>query len=387
MEDEKAAAYYDELTRKGGGAARFKQGLGFSTTMTTAYDEPPSRGSALPSSSSSFLGNFVKASNATKLNDLQKQAQLQSIQTKLKKKEPTSIETLSATERERDKDSDGDRNSRRRSRGRDRERETHSRSSRNRNRTGEREMYRERRRGSRSRSLSGEEAGRSGGLYRTRSIERESDKERRGRRRRSNSRSFCVEEKHGRERGRDRNRSLSPRGWKSEKGKGDGGRRGKMGKKERDGAFYYARLIEGYDKMTSAERVKAKMKLQLTETAQKDATIGSGSGWERFEFDKDASLDDEEIEAADDDVALVKHIGQSFRFSNVKAKWEEEIKAAHDQAMFGAPAIRLSLAPESEHQSKEEKREIDDDDPSTCLISDKVLAKQQGSWRDRARRS
>ena len=30
--------------------------------------------------------------------------------------------------------------------------------------------------------------------------------------------------------------------------------------------------------------------------AKKDATNGIGSGWERFDFDKDAPLDDEEIE-------------------------------------------------------------------------------------------
>uniref|UniRef100_A0A3Q7J732 Uncharacterized protein n=1 Tax=Solanum lycopersicum TaxID=4081 RepID=A0A3Q7J732_SOLLC len=44
MEEEKAAAYYDELTRKGEGAARFKQGLGFSSTSNDAV---PIRGSAL----------------------------------------------------------------------------------------------------------------------------------------------------------------------------------------------------------------------------------------------------------------------------------------------------------------------------------------------------
>ena len=30
--------------------------------------------------------------------------------------------------------------------------------------------------------------------------------------------------------------------------------------------------------------------------AKKDATNGKGPGWERFDFDKDAPLDDEEIE-------------------------------------------------------------------------------------------
>ncbi|KAJ0902714.1 hypothetical protein HanPSC8_Chr08g0340351 [Helianthus annuus] len=57
------------------------------------------------------------------------------------------------------------------------------------------------------------------------------------------------------------------------------------------------------------------MKLQLSST---DEANGMGSGWERFNFDKDAPLDDEEIEAAEDDGALVKHIGQTFHFSGVE---------------------------------------------------------------------
>ncbi|GMP33617.1 hypothetical protein CsSME_00006857 [Camellia sinensis var. sinensis] len=66
MEEEKAAEYYNELVRKGEGAARFKQGLGFSST-TTKHNVVPARGSALPSSSaSSFLSSFVKASSPTK---------------------------------------------------------------------------------------------------------------------------------------------------------------------------------------------------------------------------------------------------------------------------------------------------------------------------------
>ncbi|XLR57920.1 hypothetical protein HN51_012281, partial [Arachis hypogaea] len=38
-----------------------------------------------------------------------------------------------------------------------------------------------------------------------------------------------------------------------------------------------------------------------------------GKGWKRFEFDKDAPLEDEKIEVAEDDASLVKQIGQSFR--------------------------------------------------------------------------
>lgn len=33
--------------------------------------------------------------------------------------------------------------------------------------------------------------------------------------------------------------------------------------------------------------------------AKKDATIGTGVGWERFDFDKDAPVDDEEVEGQD----------------------------------------------------------------------------------------
>jgi hypothetical protein len=36
--------------------------------------------------------------------------------------------------------------------------------------------------------------------------------------------------------------------------------------------------------------------MSLLYAAEKDETKGMGSGWERFEFDKDAPLDDEEIE-------------------------------------------------------------------------------------------
>ncbi|KAF7123558.1 hypothetical protein RHSIM_Rhsim12G0161000 [Rhododendron simsii] len=135
---------------------------------------------------------------------------------------------------------------------------------------------------------------------------------------------------------------------------------------------------------SAAERVKAKMKLQLSETAKKDAT--KGSGWERFEFDKDAPLDDEEIEAVEDDTALVKRIGQSFRFSAVETRREEHIKAAHDEAMFGASSIPPSVTTEDEIDQENKKDECSESAPATSLLSDTIIAKQQGSWRDRARK-
>ncbi|KAL5544332.1 hypothetical protein UlMin_008116 [Ulmus minor] len=334
MEEEKAAAYYDELTRRGEGAARFKQGLGFSGASNSG-NSPPARGSALVSSSSSFLSSFVKASSPSKTSEFEKQAQIESIQNKLKKK--------------KDKTSPRREEEERRPRVSQRERERNSRRRRSRSR--------ERRRRSRSRS--------------------DSDGYRR---RRGRSRSLSPRDRRA---GR-RSRSSSPRGRISEKGRGDLGKASK-GRKERNGDIDYSRLIENYDKMTPAERVKAKMKLQLADTAENDAKKGIGSGWERFEFDKDAPLDDEEIEVAEDDAALVNHIGKTFRFSALEGRKEERIKAAHDEAMFGASASLPSTTTDDEVEVETEKKDSNESEMTTTLLSDKVLAKQQGSWRDRAR--
>jgi hypothetical protein len=154
--------------------------------------------------------------------------------------------------------------------------------------------------------------------------------------------------------------------------------------KAKDSGTDYAKLIEGYNKMTPAEKVKAKLKLQLSETAKKDATNGMDSGWERFDFDKDAPLDDEEIEAAEDDVELVKHIGQSFRLNAVKARKEDEIKAAHDEAMFGASSVLPSANTDSAREEDDfQNMPSAETIPATNLISNQVLAMQKGSWRDR----
>lgn len=320
MEESKAAAYYDELTRKGEGAARFKQGLGYSSTTTNKDSSAfPTRGSAL---SSSLQSSFVRASSPSNTSEFEKQAQLETIQNKLKKK-PTPNTSERSEERSsrvsRDSHRDKDRISRRRSRDRDRDR--------GRDRDRDRDRNRDR------------------------------DRDRRSRRR-SRSRSVSDDERKR--------------------------RRDKIGK-ERNGEIDFAKLIDGYDKMSAAERVKAKMKLQLSETAKKDAT--KGSGWERFEFEKDAPLDDEEIEAVEDDVALVKHIGQSFRYSAVETRREEQIKSAHDEAMFGASSIPRSVTTEDDIEQENINIESNEKSaPATSLLSDTVIAKQQGSWRDRARK-
>ncbi|KMT10483.1 hypothetical protein BVRB_5g116070 [Beta vulgaris subsp. vulgaris] len=386
MEEDKAAAYYDELTRKGSGAARFKQGLGFSSAETS--DEPPLKGSALPSSSS-FLSNFVKASGPTKEIVEDKKTQIENIQNKLKKRGPTSsIDTPSEETRVRD---------RRRSRSRERDRDR----GKEKDRRKEKDLRRERSR-SRSRSREGRRRKSGGGSdeererlrRRYRSSSREGRKERGGerRRRRSRSRSYSDgERRRGRDKGRSR--SVSPRDRRrSERGReGGGGKERRVMKKEGNGAADYAKLIDGYDKMTPAERVKAKMKLQLSQTAEKDTKMGTGSQWERFDFNKDAPLDDKEVEAADDDAALLKHIGKTFRFTSLETKREDEVKNAHDEAMFGVPAPQPdpSSASESEEErgNENENKETNDDDRASSFMNEKILLKQQGSWRDRARRN
>ncbi|KAG8379077.1 hypothetical protein BUALT_Bualt07G0050700 [Buddleja alternifolia] len=346
MEDEKLAAYYDELTRKGGGAARFKQGLGFSSA---ASDAVPSRGSALPAaSSSSFLSSFVRASSPSKTSEFEKQAQLQSIQNKLslkpkettRNRSPNRSSSRRSRSRSPSRDINRDKHGRRRSRSRDRY------SRRNRSRSRERRSRR------RSRSRSREDEPRR--KYRSRSRSRENDRER--------SR-------------REKIRERSRRHGSSEKVRSGGG-------------IDFANSIQGYDNMTPAERVKAKMKLQLSETAENDGAIGKGSGWERFDFNKDAPLDDEEeIEAAEDDATLVKNMGQSFRFSAVEARKEERIKATHDEAIFGG-----SSYPPPAETDDEEETHIEEKSESAPLVfinylSVQVLTMKQGSWRDRARKA
>ncbi|KAL4566570.1 hypothetical protein LXL04_030688 [Taraxacum kok-saghyz] len=352
MEEEKAAAYYDELTRKGGGAARFKQGLGFSSSSSSVtggsnqIDAIPARGSAIPSSSS-FLSSFVKASSPSNSSEVQKQAQIESIQNKLKKKANSSSSSrVSNDHHSRGRESDKHSSRRRRSRSRSRSRDDDDERSRNRrsNRSSSRDRY----------------------------GKGETDR-------------YTDREKERRRRSRSRSRSVSPRHRRSEKSRVDDDDDRKV-RKEKTGRIDHAKLIKGYDKMSPAERVKAKMKLQLSATAKQDEAKGMGSGWERFNFDKDAPLDDEEIEAAEDDGDLVKHINQTFRFSAVEARREEKIKATHDEAIFGTS----SLAPPVDTDSEPEGNDLSNGSPETApaasLISDQVRSLQQGSWRDRIRK-
>ncbi|KAI3840276.1 hypothetical protein MKX03_015933, partial [Papaver bracteatum] len=373
MEEDRAAAYYEELTRKGEGAARFKQGLGFSSKSSDTSN--PSKGSAHPSSTSSFLSSFVKASSPSKSTEVsQKRIELENVQNKLKKKKNEKSESLSRVSEKRSSSIERNGDPRRRSRSRERsgnnDRERKSERRRRRSRSSEEEDERRRRSGRENRSR--RRSSRSLSPGNRRPEKRRDDRENRYRR---------------------RSRSLSPGSRRLEKGRDDRRDSGREGKrvKERNGAVDYAKLIKGYAEMTPAERVKAKMKLQLAQTVEKDTSKGMGAGWERFEFNKDAPLDEgEEMEAAEDEANLVKKAGQTFRFSAIKSRREEQIKAAHDDAMFGVPTAEASTSlaelEEKELIVEDSKKESSESCLGANIISEKVLAKQTGSWRDRARK-
>ncbi|XP_020992618.1 uncharacterized protein LOC107480183 [Arachis duranensis] len=86
-------------------------------------------------------------------------------------------------------------------------------------------------------------------------------------------------------------------------------------------------------------------------------------------IDKDAPLEDEEIEVAEDDASLVKQIGQSFQYSKIEARREEQIQAAHDKAMFGASALPPPTSTDSELERENEK-EVDKKAVVTSLLSE-----------------
>lgn len=145
--------------------------------------------------------------------------------------------------------------------------------------------------------------------------------------------------------------------------------------------------------MTPAERVKAKMKLQLSETAAKDSTLGTATvGWERFQFNKDAPLDEDnnDVEVANDDASLVKNIGKSFRLSAVESKRKVIVRDAHEEAIFGVPTCSFidteADRNKVETNNEDEKAEDVEAKLSSSLASDKVLAMQKGSWRERAQK-
>ncbi|XP_057815614.2 uncharacterized protein LOC131029200 isoform X2 [Cryptomeria japonica] len=458
MEEDKAVAYYDELARKGGGAARFKQGLGFSSHSS---QEPPSKGNT-----PSALSNFVKAASPSRAEAIGKEIQIENIREKLKRRGENVLEQhkgrdgaksqhsrqegRSFESRERDRsrslspkrinekshERDGkhsrhrdyrsrspyDKHRRHRSRSGGRSskhsskrscRRSYSRSNRNRSTSSDRSRnhHRHRRASHQSSSTSSSSQSHNNNYRRKKRRERSisfSCSEDEGRsppyysrkRGRGRSRSPASRRDYSKERTRKLDKSLSPRqqrtteeclphrNRKIEEAKLTGRQNGKetslksnaSSLKEKAQIVDYSKLIDGFDAMTPAEKVKAKMRLQLSETAGKDTKKGMSEDWERFDFNKEAPLDDDakldyfgDDTGAKDDTEFLRNTGTTFLSSAGQAKRESEVQAAHEAAIFGthihSSADISNLYPTVENTLQEDQNQV----KITCIIESDIV--------------
>ncbi|KAH7298667.1 hypothetical protein KP509_25G053300 [Ceratopteris richardii] len=402
MDENEAVAYYDEMRRKGGGAAKLKQGLGFNSASVLA----PSH-SAFPT--------FVKGDNHEEsISKFEKESRLAAVREKLKKRSS------------RDEDADATGRHRREndvpSRSRDRGHKTNEKGSprsRSRDRGCVSRNENSKRREHRSRSVSSSERSRkrrqnnpstsdsrsSSERMSSRNMKRRDDRSYRNRRRSSSPkgtlrRSRSVSPRGHRHRShRDDHRKRSPSDHRQRHRKDDCTEKDAVNThKAKSNSLDFSRRIPGFDNMTEAEKVRAKMKLQLSDTVSKDKTRGMDSEWERFTFDKSAPLDDDakldyfgDGTGARDDTEFLRNTGSTFLSSNTgQAKREAQIQAAHDAAIFGPPGgVPLGKAAHSVDEacassSEEAIAYTNRESSSKSLLSDQVLAMQQGSWRERA---
>ncbi|CAM6124836.1 unnamed protein product [Calypogeia fissa] len=501
MEEEKAAEYYNELLRKGGNAAKFKQGLGFGDSHhAPVSNEKEKYGS---------LSNFVKGSSTGKeAADLDKEIRIESVRDKLHKRDDSSVhEYRSSKSRHPDefakKSSDktqardhatrktpdsrdseeGKREKSRRHRRSpslertarasaqkpsDKERRGRSRSPSRRNgrkpsrsssddisnsKSSENRRKRSRRRGrdgsssSLDDSRSRHERKRSAttrarspshsrgrdvdyrGRYRQRRAYSPHETRRRDRSRSSSPRRTSYrnyrenrsgrrsDSRHDSSRRRESDRRSSERQRDGRK-EATGFSRG-SGAKEKAPERDYSKLIPNFDTMTPAEKVKAKTKLQLSDAVTKDRTVGMSDEWERFDFDKNAPLDDDakmdgfgDGTGAVDDTLFLKNTGSSFLSSSGQVTREALVTAKHEASIFGPleglPLKKLEPAGELvEGKKSDDGREspprdsglvlssvkCEEKDPQIAtpsvnsVVSEQVIAMQQaGSWQDRARK-
>ncbi|KAG6541062.1 hypothetical protein Mapa_017549 [Marchantia paleacea] len=517
MEEEKAAAYYDELVRKGGNAAKYKQGLGFGTSQTS-----------LPKSEAyGSLSNFVKSSPG-RTAALEKEVRLHGIRDKLKKSEDDYSSRKRSPDRDRTRDDDqvedGDRSRRRRRRRKtpdlqveDRKREKHShrsicsegndrgtlqkagsdRKRRSRSRSRRRSVAPEKilvskkrelqqrisrspshgssgtsserakkrsRRSKRDRSTSPRVDSRSkqrrtpeksSRICRSRSKSKERrirDRSRSRSRGRDADRSYRRDGSYSPQRSRRGRRSRSPTSHRSfhrnrdsrygerisdradshrtdcNRGRYDDEKRHRSARdrigraEEKIPQRDYSKLITNFESMTPAEKVKAKMKLQLSETVVKDKAKGMSDEWERFDFNKDAPLDDDAKQdyfgdgtGARDDTVFLKNTGSTFLSSSNQVTREAQVQSAHDNAIFGPPqGLRIRVSHPEIHPVVERNDHDDESDeqpmiveeakvslkdespkrssmgstpPVSIVVSQQVIAMQQaGSWQERARK-
>lgn len=454
MDEEKAAAYYDEMLRKGGGAARLKQGLGYGTqSPDSATATAATTGSPRPS-----FSTFVKGgSHADSLARFDKETRLAAVRDKLKKRPGAHDDDDDALDHDgdlvkrrpsprsgdRDYTSRRDRNCRHGHQNHgshsgsssSRECRPSSRGSSGRSHDSGR-MGTSRRSGSRRRHRSrspSDSSRKSRSLSRSRSWERSiSSADKRARRKRESTKREHRTNRPSRRSSR-RSRSPSPRSYSSDdhyhsrresnmgshrslhrkhrsrspymvrKGKPESSKDVMLSAKKPK-AYDYSKLIPGFDNMTPGEKVKEKMKLQLSETVSKDTEKGMSSEWERFDFNKNAPLDDDakldyfgDGTGGHDDTGFLQNTGSTFLSSCSQARREAQIQEAHDAAIFGPSTgmSRKQMGSHKKHYSSFSMKEsatvgtdtmahVEEPPPTNNLLSDQVLTLQQGSWRERA---
>lgn len=66
----------------------------------------------------------------------------------------------------------------------------------------------------------------------------------------------------------------------------------------------------------------------------------------------------------------------------MKARREEQIKTAHDDAMFGAPSLLASVASDNEIEMDNNRIESQDTDHASSLLNEKVSAFSPARERD-----
>eukprot|EP00898_Chlorokybus_atmophyticus_P002630 jgi/Chlat1/3368/Chrsp23S03715 len=290
MEEAKAAAYYEELLAKGAGAARSKQGLGFSSSAPTHSSSPV----------------FIPGHG-------------------------------------RDRD-------------RDRERR--------RSRSPRRRRSRSPRRSSSSRSPPRRRTSRSP-----------------PRRRSSRSPS-----RRGRERDRGDGRVGGESGFRGRMRElGLSGRRRGSGGDARLQPVNSLELTPGWDAMTPAERVKAKMKQQLqalpsgVANPDNDASNGNDRGWERYSFNAAAPLDEDQ---AGKETEAEARDAKDLHVTNVPFVLPKPTKAQteadHDAAIFGTTDTH------DETPQDDGKEVLASSSP--VLLNEKILQSQKSlPWQERVR--
>lgn len=415
MDEDKAAAYYDEMRRKGGGAAKLKQGLGYGGS------------SSLPSSQAAFPSFVRGESHEESLAKLEKENRLATVRDKLKRRSAKNEGSdddgrlnrkHSSPSPSRSRQSKHMGGARSRSPSRDREnssrRERICRRERRSGSSSSREADHRRRRSSPGTSDSRSSSGSPSHRRRFHRSERKKKSPRAGRRSRSPRRSSRRQKSasptdhHGHAR---RNTVRNSHSCRSPSSHIERSRRKSESWKDdkfdvrKPNALDYAKLIPGFGDMTPAEKVREKMKLQLSDTVSKDTEKGMDAEWERFVFNKNAPLDDDakfdyfgDGTGARDDTGFLQNTGSTFLSANTsQAKREAHLQAAHDAAIFGPPDAGMSsekTASSSIQFDGSLSREADVDNDTdgqpagapakSSLLSDQVLALQQGSWRERA---